>query len=106
MKTFLRIIILLVATLVAIGFYFAANNSTTITDSGFEGGQHPAMTDANGQTIQLMERPDHDEGGVSLAGGLGGVLGTLAKVAGITVLITLIKKAFDMLKRRKPSFAS
>lgn len=106
MKIILRIIvILLVAAIVAGGFYLAANNSSVASNSGFDGGQRPAMTDASGHTIQPTERSDHDEGGASLAGGLSGVLVTLAKVAGITVLVTLIKKAVEMLKRRNPSFA-
>jgi hypothetical protein len=103
MKTILRIIlILLVAAIVAGGFYLAANNGTIASNSE---GERPAMTDANGQTIQPMDRPDHDEGGASLANGLSGVLVTLAKIAGITVVVTLIQKALDMFKRRKPSLA-
>lgn len=104
MKTVLRIIIiLLVAAVVAGGFYLAANNGSVASNSG---GERPAMTDANGQTIQPTERPEGGrDGGASLAGGLSGVLITLAKIAGITVLVTWIQKAFDTLKPRKPSLA-
>ena len=104
MKTVLRIIvILLVATVVAGGFYLAANNSSFASNSG---GERPVMTDANGQTIQPTERPEGDrDGGASLAGGLSGLLVTLAKIAGITVLVTWIQKVLDTLKRRKPSLA-
>jgi hypothetical protein len=104
MKTILRIIvILLVAAIVAGGFYLAANNSSVTSNSG---GERPVMTDANGQTIQPMDRPEGDrDGGASLAGGLSGVIITLAKIAGITVLVMLIQKAFDTLKRRNLSVA-
>ena len=104
MKTILRIIvILLVAAIVAGGFYLAANNSSVASNSG---GERPVMTDANGQIIQPMERPEGDrEGGASLAGGLSGLLVTLGKIAGITLLVTLIQKVFDMLKSRRPSHA-
>ena len=107
MKTILRIvIILLVAGIVAGGLSLAVNNSSIASDSNFEGGQPPVMTSADGQTLQPMERPDGDrEGGASLAGGLSGVLATLAKIAGITVIVTLIQKASDTLKRRKPILA-
>jgi hypothetical protein len=105
MKIILRIIlILLVAAVIAEGFYLAVNNSS-IASSGAEGSQPLAMTNADGQTFQPMDRPDRDEGGASLAG-LSGVLVTIAKIAGITLLVSLIQKAFDMLKRRKPSFAN
>ena len=106
MKTILRIIlILLVASIVAGGFYLAANNSSIASNTGFDGGDHPIMTDASGQTIQPMERADHEEGGTSLTEGLGGVAITLVKIASITLLVTLIQKAFEMLKRRNVSYA-
>ncbi|MFT3895535.1 MAG: hypothetical protein QM730_28270 [Anaerolineales bacterium] len=104
MKTILRIfLILLVAAIVTGGFYLAANNAAIASNSE---GERLVMTDANGQTIQPMERPDGDrEGGASLAGGLGGVMATLAKIAGITVLVTMIQKALVTFKRRNPSLA-
>ena len=107
MKTILRIIvILLVAGIVAGGLSLAVNNSSIASDTNFEGGQPPVMTSADGQTIQPMERPDGDrEGGASLAGGLSGVLANLAKIAGITVFVTLTQKALEMLKRRTPHLA-
>jgi len=105
MKIILRIIvILLVAAVVAGGFSLAVNNSSSTSSS--EGDQPSAMTDASGQTLQPMDRPDGGEkDGASLAGGLSGVLVTIAKIAGITALVTLIQKAFDTFKRRKLSLA-
>ena len=105
MKTILRIIvILLVAGIVAGGLSLAVNNSSIASDTNFEGGQPPVMTSADGQTIQPMERPEHDEGGASTAG-LSGVLLTLAKVAGITVIVTFIQSMFKKVNHRKPVLA-
>ncbi len=99
MKTILRIIvILLVASAVAGAFSLAVNNSSTTTD----GGQMPTLTDTNGQTFQPTERPeggDRDDG--SLAGGLAGVLGTLAKLTGITVLVLVLQKGFEQISSMK-----
>ncbi|HET9913738.1 MAG TPA: hypothetical protein VFQ13_17730 [Anaerolineales bacterium] len=98
MKTILRIImILLVASAVAGAFSLAVNNTAIAADIPREGGGPPAMTDANGQSFQPMERPEGDdhEGG-SLAQGLSGVLATLLKLTGITVLVLLLQKAFDL----------
>ncbi len=108
MKTILRIIvILLVAALVAGGFALAVGNTSSAT-TGFnaEGGQPPAMTTgANGQSTQQMpSRPEGGfgdrEGGASL-GGLLGIFGTLAKLAGITVIVLLIEKGIGLLTNKK-----
>ncbi len=108
MKTILRIIvILLVAGIVAGGLSLAVNNSSVASDTNFEGGQPPVMTSADGQTItQPMERPEGgDEHGASLAGGLGGVLATIAKIMGITIVILLIQKVISLLEARMFSLA-
>jgi hypothetical protein len=103
MKIILRIImILLVAAAVAGAFSLAVNNTAIAADVPGEGGGPPAMTDANGQSFQPMERPaggDHEGG--SSAQGLSGVLATLMKLTGITVLVLLLKKAFDLPGRLK-----
>ncbi len=97
MKTILRIIIiLLVAAIVSGGFFLAFNNNSTASLSN-EGRQPPAFTNANGQSFQPMARPergDHDGGG--------GVFGTLAKIAGITILVVALQKAFSLIGNRKP----
>lgn len=92
MKTILRIIlILLVASLVAEVFSLAVNNDSTTAGSN------------NGQSaIQPTDQPegsDHDSG--SLAGGFAGVLGTLAKLSGITILVLVIQKGFRQLGNRR-----
>ncbi len=102
MKTILKIIvILLIASVVAGAFSFAVNH-TSITSGPGEGGQPPAMPNSNGQSFQPMGRPDGgDRQGGSIAGGLGGVLATLAKLTGITFLVVLVQKAFRLLGNRK-----
>lgn len=100
MKTILRIIIiLLVASVVAGAFSLAINNGTTASNT--DAGQSP-VTNAGGQSFQPMTRPegdDHDNG--SIAGGLAGIFGTVAKLTGITVLVLALQKAFTLLGNRK-----
>jgi len=95
MKTILRIIaVVLVAAVVAGAFSLAVNNSSSAS-----------TTTANGATFHLTDRPgggDHEGG--SLAGGLGGVLGTLAKLTGISVLVLLLQKGFSQLGNRRLAF--
>lgn len=103
MKIISRIIlILLVASVVAGAFSFAVNNSSTTSNSN-DGGQPPAITISNDQsTMQPVERPENgDRDGGSLTGGLAGVLGTFAKLTGITVMVLLIQKAFSLFGNRK-----
>jgi hypothetical protein len=107
MKTILKIIlILLVAAVVAGAFSLAVNNSS-ITSSSNNGGQPPVMTDNSSQTItQPTTRPeggDRDSG--SLTGGLGGVLGTILKLTGITFLVLVLQKGVSQLSCRKRKFA-
>ena len=101
MKTILRIIvILLAAAIVCGGFYLVANNTSLASGSNMEHGQPPAMTSTDGQTFQRPEGGD-DHDSASLSRGLAGVAGTLAKLAGITILILLIEKAFSLVNKRK-----
>ena len=101
MKTILRIIIILLVGSIVAGTFSLAVNNTSSTVSTNEAGAVPAVTGANGQTFQPMERPDgsdHDEG--SLTGGLSGVLMTIAKLTGISVLVLLVQKAASLLGNR------
>ena len=102
MKTILRtVILLLVASIVAGAFSLAVNNTTGTAGTNEEGGT-AVMTSTDGQTVQPMERPQGgDRDGGSLAGGLSGVLMTVAKLTGITVLVLLIQRAFSLLGNRK-----
>ena len=97
MKIILRIImILLVATVVAGAFSLTVNNNSTAisTDSG----QPPVMTDSNGQMLTRPEGGDHDGGS---AGGIAGVLGTLLKLTGITILVLVLQKGWSQLSSMK-----
>jgi len=106
MKTILRIIIiLLVATVVSGGFYLVANNTSIASGSDMEHGQPPAMTSTDGQTFQLPEGGD-DHDSASLTSGLAGVGETLTKLTGITIIILLIEKAFELVNKRKLQPAS
>ena len=106
MKTIFRtILILLVAAFVAGALSLAVNN-TSIASGFSEEGERPAMTTADGQTVQPMERPeggDHDS--ASLVQGLSGVLGMLIKLSAITILVLALEKGFDQIHRMKRTFA-
>ena len=103
MKTILRIIlILLVATVVAGAFSLAVNNNSNTT-SFTNSGQSPAITSSNGQTTFRPEGDDRDSG--SIAGGLGGVLGTILKITGITILVLALQKGFSLLSNQNRKLA-
>lgn len=88
--------ILLVATVVSGAFSLAVNNNSTAFSSNE--GQPPAMTGSNGQTLTRPEGGDHDGGS---AGGTAGVLGTLLKLTGITILVLGLQKGFSQLSNLK-----
>jgi hypothetical protein len=94
MKTILRIItLLLVAAVVAGAFSLAVNSSSSASTTS---------ANTNGGAFQLTDRPgggDHE--GTSLAGGLGGVLGTLTKLTGISILVLLLQKGYSQLRDRR-----
>lgn len=102
MKIISRIIvILLIAAIVAGGWYLAADNTPLASGLDNEGGR-PSMTEASGQTFQPMERPDEGgEQGASISRGLAGVAGTLVKLAVITILVLLLQKGYSLLGNRK-----
>lgn len=101
MKTILRIIIILLVGSVVAGALSLTVNNTSLA-SGSADGDRPALTSSDGQTFQRMEHPDGDEHeGGSIAGGLGGVLVTLAKLTGITVLVLALQKGFEQINNMK-----
>jgi hypothetical protein len=103
MKTIMKIVvILLVAAVVAGGFSLAVNNSSLAGTSPAEGGQPPALTNSSSSSItQTTFRPEgSDREGGSIAGGLADVVGTIAKLAGITAIVLLLEKAFSLLSKR------
>jgi hypothetical protein len=98
MKTILKIItILIIASLVAGGFWLAFGSSSS-TNSG----QPTAII--NGQTnFQPADRPDGGERDGSITNGLGGIFFTLVKITGIIAIVLLIEKLFSMKNTRKLS---
>jgi hypothetical protein len=97
MKIFFKImIILLVAAVVAGGFSLTVNNTSIASRPGGEGGQAPAG-------ISGTKAPARPEGGrneqASIAGGFAGLLGTLAKLAGISAVVQLFQKAISHLRK-------
>ena len=96
MKTILRIIMILLVASVVGAVSLAVNNNSNTTS--FNSGQPPAITGSNGQTTFRPEGGDRDEG--SIAGGLGGVLGTILKITGITLLVLALQKGFSLLSNR------
>ena len=106
MKTIMRIIIILLVATVVAGGFFAAMNNSSLTTSSDQGGQPPAMTTTDGQTIQPMERPNEgDHEGGSIAQGLSGMLATLIKLAGITLLVLLLEKGLSQLRSLKANYS-
>jgi hypothetical protein len=96
MKTILRIImILLVAGVVAGAFSLAVNSNSTTSGT--------TVTSSNGQPLARPEGGDHEGG--SSAEGLGGVLTTILKLTGITILVLMLQKGFSQLGNLKWKFA-
>lgn len=101
MKTILKILaILIVAAIVAGGFYLVANNTSLASGRDRDFRQSPAMTNAGGQTFQPMERHEGGEHGASLSRGLAGVAGTLVKLTVIVIVVLLVQKSLSLLGNR------
>jgi len=103
MKTILHlIVILLVAVIVAGSVYALVENTTLVSSTESEHGALPIMTNADGSTTQMMERP---EGGgeheASFTHGLSEVLVTLAKLTGITIVVLLIQSLVARVQKRQ-----
>ncbi len=97
MKIILKIItILIVASLVAGGFWLAFNSNSASLNTG----QPSTLTNFNGQSnFQPTDRRDGGEGGGSIAG----IFLTLVKITGITAIVLLIEKVYGMVNSRKLS---
>ncbi len=101
MKIILRIIIIItIGSIIAGAFSLGVNKSSNA--AGLDnGGQAPATIGSNGQS-QPMARPDGgDRAGGSVTQGVAGVLGTLVKITGITILVLAIQKGFGQPGNRK-----
>lgn len=104
MKTILRIlVILLVAVTVSSGVYALVENTSLVSSNEAERGAPPQMTGTDAQSMPA--RPEvGDEHSASFTRGIGEVGGTLVKLSVVTVVILLIQKAFELL--RKPNLKS
>ena len=103
MKTVLRIlVILLVASVVAGAFSLAVSHTSTASDLSQGGGPEYVMTNGDNQTVtRLIAGPVRsDRESVSVTDGLAGVLATLAKLMGITLLVLFAQKMASLLENR------
>jgi len=102
MKTILRILtILLIGALVSGGIYLIVQN-TTLASATSSAPSFDQMPDTStGDLSELPARPDgdSDHNAASLSRGLSEVGVALAKLTGITLLVLLIQKGFEQLKK-------
>lgn len=104
MKAILRIlIILIIGALVSGALYLSIENTTiaSSTDGAPSLEQMPAPP--TGDLTQLPTRPegDLDHNTASLSRGLSEVGVSLAKLTGITLLVLLVQKVFEQVKKRR-----
>ena len=102
MKTILRIfIILLIGALVSGGVYLTVQNTTLASDTGSAPSFDQMPAPSTGDLSELPARPeggDHDA--ASLSRGLSEIVVSLAKLTGITLLVLLVQKVFEQVKKR------
>ena len=103
MKTVLRIlVILMIAVAVSGGVYALVENTSLVSSSDAEMGPSPQMISAVGTSIQPTERHEGgDEHGASFTRGLSEVLVTLGELTVITIVIVLLQKGSDLLRKMK-----
>ena len=102
MKTILRIIIIVIVASVVAGAFSLAVNNSSIASGSNDSGQPPAMISSNGQSTDQLTRPEGgDRDGGSIAGGFAGVVSTLAKLTGITILVLVLQKGLSQLGNRR-----
>jgi hypothetical protein len=100
-KTILKIIvILLVAAIVASGFYLVVNSTSLVSSADGEGRQTPTMTGAEGTRPEGMPERGGDEHGASLTRGLAGVFGALVKLTIIISLVLVVEKGIGLFGRK------
>jgi len=103
MKTIFRIlIILMVGALVSGALYLTVENTSVApsVDSAPSFDQMPAPS--TGDLSELPTRPEGDDhDAASLSRGLSKVGVSLAKLTGITLLVLLIQKVFEQVKKRR-----
>ena len=102
MKTILRILtILLIGALVAAGIYLIVQSTTAGTDmdSAPSFDQLPATENLSQPPARL--EGDFDHYSVSLTRGLSELSISLAKLAGITIIVLLVQNLAGILKKRR-----
>lgn len=104
MKTVLKIlVILLVAALVAGGFYLAVENTSS---AATDGRSFPSMTNSDGTRPErptgMSEFGDHGgEHGASLASGLAGIFGALIKLTFVIALALVVEKGISLFGKKR-----
>ena len=102
MKTILRIlVILLIAVSVSGGIYALVENTNLLSSAEAERGVPPQITDGDAQSMPTRPEGGDEHHEASLSGGLGEVGVLLAKITGITIVILLVQKALELLRKPK-----
>jgi hypothetical protein len=103
MKTIIRIlIILLIGALVSGGIYLTVQNTTLAPDASSAPSFDQMPTPPTGDLSALPTRPEGgDHNTASLSRGLSEVGVSLAKLTGITLLVLLVQKVFEQVKKRR-----
>jgi hypothetical protein len=103
MKTILRILtILLIGALVSGGMYLILGNTTEGSEMSGAPSFDQSSASADGESSQPPVRPEgagHDN--ASLTRGLSEVSASLAKLAGITMVVLIVQSVIARLPRRK-----
>ena len=104
MKTILRIlIIILIGAFVSGGIYLILQNTTLVsaTNSAPSFDNMPDMPSEDLSVLPARPEGGDDHHAASLSRGLSQISVSLAKLTGITLLVLLIQKAYEQLKRRR-----
>jgi hypothetical protein len=107
MKTILKIIAILLAMAVVAGAFSLVVNNMSSAAGPIEGGQPLVMNGNNQPDVPRTASPGGgDRDSASPAGGLSGVLVTLGKLTGITIVVLLVQKVSNLVGNRKLSPAN
>jgi len=103
MKTILRILtILLIGAFVSGGIYLTVQNTTLASDTSSAPSFDQIPAPPSGDLSELPTRPEGgDHNAASLSHGLSEVGVSLAKLTGITLIVLLIQKVFEQVKKRR-----
>jgi hypothetical protein len=103
MKTILRIvIILLIGALVSGGIYLIVQNTTLASDASSTPSIDQMPAPPTGDLPELPTRPEGgDNDAASRSRSLSEVGVSLAKLTGITLLVLLVQKVFEQVKKQR-----